>query len=77
MLGWCAGLILAVPSLAFAAAAGGGGGAYLLADAAKQQDKTAIRANAALLGGGAPGRTRTNTSVRKPDFEMGRNTQKI
>ena len=44
MLGWCAGLILAVPSLAVAAAAGGGGGGYPVADAAKQQDKVAIRA---------------------------------
>jgi ankyrin repeat protein len=43
-LGWCAGLILAVPSLAVAAAAGGGGGGYPVADAAKQQDKVAIRA---------------------------------
>jgi ankyrin repeat protein len=44
MLGWCAGLILAVPSVTMAAAAGGGGGGYLIADAAKQQNKVAIRA---------------------------------
>ena len=40
-----------------------------------EQNKTAINADLlALTHDGAPGRTRTNTSVRKPDFESGAST---